>query len=413
MYLFYNYALLVYEATSNYQNLTFGEHMLLNKIFLKLVIICIISWIPISSGIAGITAEDVFFSKLTTVKTWVADKYQKDSSLLNLITSYVGYLVFENTDAFDMQHMLVPQDKDTKRDYGKLFHTLPDIELPFLQHVKNTSQKKKHIITLEIAAGAGFVSWKVPLAFEKNGHHYANDLSSVVINSWLVPIITKRYQQLSKPELSNLVTAITGSCFEILDKHPELVNKVDVIYVQNLEHFFNPKQHQKFLKLIETLLAPGGRAFLCAHSTQQVYTEAFHKLFLEREAKGEVYPGFVQYDVTFMQQGASTALINPETYNPVIPANYDIECSKKTLSTYKKGDYTYATQRLVDNLFTPQIYRKAIENSTNLLLVDSFYMDIAGNRQTIDDENEESTFAVAIVKKPEVKQDVTLSCEDT
>jgi SAM-dependent methyltransferase len=359
-----------------------GDRML-SKNFFKLIVACIIYWGPISSSIAKVGLEDVFFSKRTTIKTWVANKYQRDNSLLDLIQSYVGFLVLENTDAFKIQHLTVPQDKDTKRDYGKVFHTLPDFELPFLQRVKKISEEK-NIITLEIAAGLGFVSWKVPLAFKHQGHHYANDLSSKALNDVLVPLVTHRYHQLGQPELSKFITAIPGSCFDILEKYPELVNKVDVIYVQNLEHFFNPKQHEKFLKLIETLLAPGGYVFLCAHSPP-VPANSYYKLFLEREAKGEIYPGFIQYDVSFVQHVDYTLQIDSKFSNLVIPENYDIECSKKTLSSYKESPYFHVEQRVVSNFYTPKIYRKAIENSTKLLVVDSFYMDLAGHRQTNSD----------------------------
>ncbi len=114
---------------------------------------------------------------------------------------------------------------------------------------------------MEIAAAIGLVTWKIPLAFEQTGKVYANELSSKVEKTF-DQVLNRRLEQ----ELQGVVHKIPGDCFNIPQNHPGLLGKVDAIFVQNLEHFFNPIQHQEFLNLLEKLLTDSGRAFLTAHT---------------------------------------------------------------------------------------------------------------------------------------------------
>ncbi len=349
------------------------------------------------------------FPELSTIKTWVADKYHNQKGLMRDIKHFV--------DATTSQHgslnaifKMVPQDEDTKRDFGKTFYTLPAIELPFLQKVKEMSQNKNNgepMITLEIAAARGYVSWKVPLAFEGHGTHYANDLSSKVIKE-LKTNIQETFDALEQPELITSVKTIDGSCFNILKNHPELKNKVDVIYVQNLEHFLNPQQHKELILLIEDLLAPGGYAFFSAHSTgaysagepNKDTTSEYWKLFLTAEANGTMYPSFIQYDVEFAQADNTETITNPRRFNIKRPENDSIECYTKTLNTVKKYGARITTQHVVTNYYTPKIYRQAIENNTKLAVVDAYFMDGQGLRQDNKNWNDPSlVFAAVIVRK--------------
>jgi hypothetical protein len=225
---------------------------------------------------------------------------------------------------------------------------------------------------VEFGAAEGFVSWKVPLAFENGGTHYANDLSEIVLRDKLRPTVHNIYQRLGQSALKESVKAISGSCLDMLSSMGLLMKigkQVDVVYAQNVEHFFNPTQHQQFLALIDWLLVPGGYAFLSANSPEQILnriSEDFCKLVLDGEFSGETYYGFFQYE----QGGVSYV-------NVKRPARDDVQLG--FLNSYGPGRVS------VRNLYTPEVYRRAVSkyntaHQGKLEVVDAFFLDREGNR---------------------------------
>lgn len=351
--------------------------------------------------LAEFNPETTKFSKMETIKTWVASKYYQNVEMMEKLQHYVACLVPHNRQGViksraDGINMSVLQGGVEKR-FGHTFATSAVIELPFLQKVHEISKKKEQIVTLEIGAAAGFVSWKVPFAFENTGTHYANDLSEDVIKENFKIMLPNIFQRLQKPGLWSSIEIIPGSCFSILDKHPELVGKVDVIYVQNVEHFFNPVQHQLFLAMIWKLLTPGGYAYLSANNPNQCDLDEsgkFHAFLSNGESDvSNVYYGYVQYK-------RGNDLHNQSKIKEVKrPEKDDVALG------FDNGPVT------VRNLFTPEVYRRAIScyNKNNkgrvLKVIDTFFLDLMGQRVKVENENPglyktNSRHAAAIIHKP-------------
>jgi len=300
----------------------------------------------------------------------------------------------------------VHNDPNEKRYFGKSFPTIESIELPFLQFI-NAISKIMHPITLEIGAAEGIVSWKVPFAFEKVGVHYANELSHWMMDNPFESWVTYRLQNTS---LKKYIVKLPGNCFDILTQNPALKGKVNAIFVQNVEHFFNPTEHQKFLTLIEDLLAHDGRAFLCAHSFK-FGTDTKHplyELFIQQKHKGDIYPGFAEYDTEFMQPKGRSFFVGEIKISNVSRPKDDAEQVKmnlcepidlgiKCIESIGDVKVMLAKQRISDNAFSPSIYRKAIESHASLEALQSFFINDVG--KAVDKWGANITHAAAILRK--------------
>jgi hypothetical protein len=159
--------------------------------------------------------------------------------------------------------------------FGINYPCIEDAERSFLLHIHNISQHKS-ITTLEIGAGIGLTSWKTAYAFCNNSSvHYVNELSEdlqTVIRHIIEKFVIHR--NTSMQELKKQIRLISGNCFQLLSIAPTLRGAVDAIYVQNVEHFFNPNQHQLFLGLLDELLVVDGYAFLVANYPEDFVMKA-------------------------------------------------------------------------------------------------------------------------------------------
>ncbi len=349
--------------------------------------------------------ETSHFSRMTTLESWVADKYHNDKDLMQRIQKNVAMTVPENPFSL---HFALPirNNSGDNRYFGKSFRTLSAIELPFLQYVQQQSASKK-LITLEIAASIGMVSWKVPYAFNQTGTHYANDLSAEMLSKEFQSFIKSR---LLGTDLKKHIETVAGDCFQLLDQQPSLRGTVDAIYVQNLEHFFNPIQHQSFLSLLDDLLAENGQAFLCAHSFKFGIdtTHPLFKLYSARKADGDIYPGFAAYEVAFTGiQNTQTIVGDAQISNVSRPAD-ETEAQKidvgspqsigsRFIPPMGQVELLRIKNHVVENSFSPSIYRNAVEFHPNLEVVDAFFMD--GNGKRLDKWGKGVTHAATIIKK--------------
>ncbi|MBU0744631.1 MAG: class I SAM-dependent methyltransferase, partial [Gammaproteobacteria bacterium] len=296
--------------------------------------------------------------------------------------------------------VLIRNDPGETRIFGYNQNTIEDLELNFLQFVHEISIKKPPI-TLEIAAGTGNLSWKVPLAFENDGQHYANDLSSIMMNTEFDHTIEKHSKDLQLA-LKLFIKKIPGDCLKVLNI-TGLKNKFDAIYVANLEQYFNPEQHQQFLELIEYLLAPGGQAFLCSNS--YIYKENYPIINFGQEQSN--YPYFIQKIVTFENEINSNnpaAIIRPDNNTPtghvLIEKNNEDKFSKEELPqafVNKVDIYKNATYSHTSNAFSPDVYRAVIELYPTLTIIDTFFVDRSGVRQSKMDYRVKRV--AAIIKK--------------
>lgn len=350
-----------------------------------------------AAELAVFDPETTNFSKIDTIKTWVAPKYHVDIEMMKNLQRYISYLVPQNELGYQKAVTVRTVNQgDEVKSFGMVFPTKEAIELSFLQHVSKLSKDKKDIITLEVGSAHGFVSWKVPLAFENGGTHYANELSDIVLNESFNNMVPNIFEGLHQKKLMRSIRTISGNCLEILDEHPELENKVDVIYVQNVEHFFNPVQHQKFLKLIARLLVPGGYAFLSANDPSalcfQDKTREVRRLILENEFNDDNENGIYSVYYAFLKYAKT---------------GYDsVEITGYPNDTVELGDDLNCETR-VRNFFTPKVYSRAISkassNGVRLKIVETFFIDDMGRRLEYQDWNnqdpKDNNAAVIVIKQ--------------
>jgi hypothetical protein len=348
-------------------------------------------------------AESADFSKISTIKTWVADKHHGKKNFMEKLQSDIAMTVPQNPFAIHFVSAVRNNEGD-QRYFGKSFHTLEAAELPFLQFVKKQSALGP-INTLEIAASIGLVSWKVPYAFANNGHHYANDLSTVMLDQEFQMVMNKRLQDKA---LKESISKLPGDCFNLLTQRPDLKGKFNAIYVQNLEHFFNPIQHQQFISLINELLAENGQAFLTAHSVPlKDKNDSITRYYFERIVARDPYPGFMEYTVEFTKLKGKELITEHKLSNPSRPADDTTVKAEDmgapanvTLIDPTTGDCMLAEegrQRVVSNAYSPVIYKTAVAHFPLLEVIDSFYMDKSGKKKEKLDPT--VSHAVAIIRK--------------
>lgn len=345
--------------------------------------------------------ESRHFTKMETIKTWVASKYRLDNGLMNNIQEQISENVVLNV-ARATPCIQTLNDPGETRIFGCNVEAIEDLELKFLQFVHEVSMQKSPV-TLEIAAGAGNFSWKVPLAFEGGGLHYANDLSFAMMNTEFERII-KRHSNNLQIDLSSFIKKMPGDCLAVLDAS-ELKGKFDAIYVANLEQYFNPVEHQQFLKLLEYLLVPGGQAFLCSKSYE--YRKNYPVMKSEQEQL--YYPYFIQEVVKMKDGDANHPSIlygsRPIDSTPVgfnlIEYYSEEKVSEKELPQViqagKVGLYKNATYAITRNAFSPNVYRAAIANYPTLQVIDTFFVNSLGERYDTMDYGAKRV--VAIIKK--------------
>ncbi len=355
---------------------------------------------------AAFNPETSSFSKMETIKTWVAPHHNQTTH--QEIQGNVAMTVKENPFSVHFA-MPVQNDPGVTTYFGKSFPTIPAIELPFLQWVREVSANNQNPVTMELAASMGLVSWKVPFAFpETVGMHYANELSHFMMDNVFPQMMDVRLK--NHPELMEKVMRLPGDCFDIPQHYPALLGEVKALSVQNLEHFLNAETHPKFIGLIESLLAPGGRAFLCSHSFM-FGTDPNHPLralYSERKQMGDLYPGFAEYDVTFTSiKGAQMQVGDPEISNVSRPAD-DAEFVKIDKAEKDAGVMFYSpagrhvplqksTQHIFMNSFSPSIYRGVVAKFPSLRVVDTFFIEKANTR--VDQWGDGISHAAVIIEK--------------
>ncbi|MGL4825711.1 MAG: hypothetical protein ACRC4G_05930 [Alphaproteobacteria bacterium] len=330
-------------------------------------------------------------SKMETLKTWVAPQHTQH---LRTIQKNVAMTVMGNPYTLNFAGLPIPKTPSNRQYFGKTFPTVP-FELEFLRHIRNISDAKKPV-TLELAAAFGFTSWKAILAFgEKGGTHYVNDLNFSAMEQMYDTLINQRLRE--TPGLKEMLLKLPGNCFDIPQTHPHLLGKMDAIYVQNLDHFLNPVDHQRYMRLLTDLLAPGGTAFLFAHSFIFKKGDPLYKLYFEQKRAGDLYPGFVKYYAEFSVSTKHGFEIGSSTdSNATRPADnapfekFDTQPPRDAgLRHYPKlglVEMTKLHQRVTQNAFSPTIYTKLVAAIPAISLIDTFFITYEGRRAEKWDE---------------------------
>lgn len=361
--------------------------------------------------------ESATFSQMKTLMTWVAKEHSQDPTFMKTLQRNVAMEVPENSYSYHLCCKPIQNNAGDTRYYGKSFPTIKHPALSFLKYVHNISATA-NVNVLEIAASLGLNSWKVPYAFQKPGRVYVNELSTEML---------KIFEQLcehrfvGKEALKACITPLPGSCFDILRKNPELKGRFNAIYVQNLEHFLNPQEHQLFLELIADLLAEDGRAFLVAHTfppDQAASDNPVQILYKKNRASGILYPGFHQATLKARMLIQSHIPLPGIQVSDVIRPTDTAICGFNVISqsepvlastSFGLQQVGFTTQIVTTNTFTPEVYRDAIRRhrsvhvKTSLEILDSFFLDSTGNNYSSFVAAKEIIYTgVVIRKKPTV-----------
>lgn len=157
----------------------------------------------------------------------------------------------------------------------------------------------------------------------------------------------------------------TGAVLSILKRHPTLENTVDSIYVQNVEHFLNPTEHQQFVSIIKRLLKKDGQIFCTAGtivSGAGSKGNPFFDTYITAKKNLCLYPLFIEYTMLRYH-----LLKNPlVTSKPVISKarlaehheSYFLNQTEAATIFEGKGAIQLHVHTLC-NHFTPRIYRNS------------------------------------------------------
>ncbi len=359
-----------------------------------------------SSTFRSFSAEESHFSQMATIKTWVAPHYHSEQTLKR-IQADVALTVRENPGSVCFNEA-IQNDPGEKKCFGRSFPTISAIELPFLQWVREISKTDPYPVTMEVAASMGLVSWKVPFAFpEDGGYHYANELSRAMLRNHFSDTILTRFSH--HPELREKIAQIPGSCFDIPKSYDELLGGINGFYAQNFGHCLNPQTHFQFMELVESLLAPGGRAFLCDNSFEfgTDPNHPLHVLYLQREQMGDLYPGFAEYNKTcsYIWKGSQVFEGPIEFSNASRPVD-DAEFLPPNQLDLPTEHMLYGeeflkvkkiSKHLLMNAFSPSIYGGLVAKFPSLRVVDTFFIEKANTR--VDQWGKDVTHAAVIIEK--------------
>lgn len=161
--------------------------------------------------------------------------------------------IFINKAATLMQRFYeAPQRGIKNGQFGCAFPLAPEILYYAMFLAKNET-------VLEIAGASGENA--ALLAFSEAKRVYMNDINSAEVQA---------FRDLSNEfpsQVQEKIEPILGNCFELLKLKPELKGAVGLLLCNNLIHFFKDKELDDFLKLLKTILKPGGRAIFTANAS--------------------------------------------------------------------------------------------------------------------------------------------------
>lgn len=270
-----------------------------------------------------------------------------------------------------------------------------------LAHIKNLVAKGQAHTFMSLFSVNNSFAVKVSLASGDNGLIILHDLAVERLEESKKKI-TKELNFLEKPNVKMLF--FEGSPYKFLDNNFDLVNKVDVLYIEECEHTMNPLAHQAFIKkLVLKLLKPGGHVFASARTIEsrdrQPHNQYF-TLYKSYKNKGVLYPLFaeIQKGLCLKSESGLVDINKTVIFSATRPTNedhdrcgYDLICM-----SYKYGCFI-PIQYLITNRFTPKIYKNAYGDAFEC--VESFYMDAFGRALKKHHDSSETLYAAYIGKK--------------
>ncbi len=282
----------------------------------------------------------------------------------------------------EIQELEKQEITDNRIPDGPFTPSPTEIELAFLQHVRELSETKGQPVTLQISTSlSGFVFQGVPFVSAAKGTHH-------------VSFVDGGFDGLCD---EGSLKYVEGDCFETLN---HLAGKVDAIYVDRFENSLNPIQHQKFLRLVQRLLKPGRKAFFVSHSFAS--NDLYEWTRKQMETTDDLYPGFAEHTTSAFRITSGDKRCSPPATTASIRRPLDGEkTSVEFRREEKPGDQTKVsviTTEFLENMFSPEIYRRVFGKQISLTLSDTFYIGTNGKRAD-GPWDADKMFAAAIVQK--------------
>jgi len=140
--------------------------------------------------------------------------------------------------------------KDGSARFGIVYPVNPEV----LADLMTFSRGKT---VLELAAGSGENGILLGLAGAK--HVTINDIEPLEISQ------CRNYIERVPEELQDVFTVSEGDCFTVFESD-DYTEQFDVIYARNILHFFAGQKRERFVQMLDRLLAPGGRLVVSVNS---------------------------------------------------------------------------------------------------------------------------------------------------
>lgn len=298
------------------------------------------------------------------------------------IAEITACLEAEAYGAEDSIRSIVNNPGDTTY-YGKSFHSLWQIQLPFLQECAALTVKRSDKIGIELACADGKVIWK---ALSTGMQMYAVDQSTAELE------FLRKKVEARVAEASSTLTVLPLSCFDILSQNPQLEGSFHVLYSQNLIHFFSVNQCAAFAELVYRLLAPEGTAYITANTLPKGEKETL-ALYTRSKAERTAFPGHMVHHIEksyVKEKLLCSKVVSVEMAKPHETGCYELVSEEHGVTTKK-------CFRCVSNVFDTETLT-GLFTTFGLELVDQFYMDESGMRRSAA-MDEDSVFVSVILRK--------------
>ncbi|RTL04318.1 hypothetical protein EKK58_10950 [Candidatus Dependentiae bacterium] len=394
--------------------------MLLQNKYSKLFFVLLtISCIKPVLHAAEFNPEHYHFSQKASIQNWLHPAFME---YLPEVQSIIGQSLSCNPERLqknNVVHSIQNNDDDT-RFYGKSFPILP-VPLTILLRTINDLRKQKDTLTiLEVGGANGLVVLLMAFAAGPKATLIYNELSKYEV---------KLGQELFK-HLASIITPLQkinvifdiGDAKELPNRLCDFTGNVDIIHVQNVEHFMNPAEHQQFAKALLEMTCQSGYLHLLAHTIPTncgVKGNPFFDLYIQNKKKSVLYPMFLKIEKKERQLGGkyknrqfflrnenmSTIVVSmPEENEICTSSGY---AGEKGYVIYQNEQTEYYTvhQNNLLNYFTPTIYKNAYtkaakENGYSVEQVEALFIDNEGTFFSKEFKNDQNLcFALSIFQK--------------
>jgi SAM-dependent methyltransferase len=273
------------------------------------------------------------------------NKWHKDSKL-KINKSKISEWIDQESDP-----VYVEYDNDKNSKLSSTFPASPDDQLPFLQYISKIKDAK----VLEFGCSNGRMVWKILLA---GGKVFANDLQKNQV---------EKVKNLIKDRLPHKIADLEtdyGNALTILERHPQIKESFDAIYSQNLIHYFDPEQVNKFCAILYDSLKPGGKVHLTGAHIYGIVSNLYNYYLtnkIEKEiVRSSLKEEFIPNIISIYEETGYYYLKPDDKYGFIKPLPND------------RIDHG-----LIHNSFTNEILKKALE-ANNFQIVSLICLDTFG-----------------------------------